>query len=124
MTNVGVERTLYELTITKSGNESFLVSYYCENGLVLKEWLFPKSKFFKQWWESRSSVPAPNSAKVAVDLANVGKVRPTSSLEYEQDGRWPKVKKTNVGEYPVWVAEFLRESIEIFGDVSVVKVIL
>lgn len=124
MTRVGVERTLYELTVTKSGNEAFLVSYYCENGLVLKEWLFPKSKSFNQWWSRRSNVPVPTSSRVAVDLASVGKVRPTSFVEYEHEGRWPNVKNTTVGEYPLWVAEFLREAVEVFGDVSVVKVIL
>lgn len=124
MIRVSVERTLYEHTVTNSGNEAFLVSYYCENGLVLKEWLFPKSKSFRQWWTNRSSTPTPTSSKVAADLATVGKVRPTSFVEYEQEGRWPKIKKTEVGEYPAWVAEFLREAIDVFGDVSVIKVVL
>lgn len=124
MLRVDVERTLYEATTTKSGNEAFLVIYYCENGLVLKEWLFPKSAPFREWWENRSTTPTPSSAKVAANLASVGKVRPTRSLEYTQEGRWPKVKSTTVGEYPLWVAEFLRDAIDIFGDVSVKKVIL
>jgi hypothetical protein len=124
MIKVGVDRTLYELTITKSGREAFLVSYYCDTGLVLKEWLFPKSKSFNQWWSSRSSVPIPTSARVAVDLACVGKVRPTAFAEYEQDGRWPNVKKTIVGEYPPCVAKFLQDVLDTFGEFEVKKVIL
>ena len=124
MAKVGVERTLYDHTITNSGNSAFVATYYCENGIAIKEWLFPKSKKFCKWWTDRSTVATPQSPEEAVNLASVGKVRPTSFVHYTQEGRWPKVAKTEVGEYPTWVAEFLNEALDVFGEIEIVKVVL
>lgn len=116
-----VDRTMYERVVTKAGKEAFVAIYYCgDEGF--KEWLF--GNHFKKWWQARSTVPVPSCVSEAVHLASVGRVKPTKSIEYEYEGGWPRVKGSEVGEYPPELVRFLQDVLDTFGDFEVKKVIL
>ena len=85
---------------------------------MISEWVclehgfgFARNKAI-EWWNKRSSLPAPHSVSEAVDLANQGSLSKTKSITARREGRWWRIIKYDLFDVPEEF-EFVQD---VYGD--------
>lgn len=115
---VPVVRTTYE-----AGRGNSLLALFHLDNEVIKYWLNIGTTEFIDFWSSRTGRPIPSCRDQALEIANKGGLLPTKAVKFRRDGRWPKVVQTEVGTFSDEIKTFVEDATELFGPLTIIRVI-
>jgi len=89
----------------------------------VSEWVCPEHtgwarERFEKWWKARSHWDLPDSAQMAVDLANVGALAITRRITVRSVSgeKFPRITKYDIGDKPEKLTEPAMAAVDDYAD--------